>query len=356
MPSETTRQKLPLTQNSELVALKEIGLRYVSCTDKGYCRIKKGKTFHYLDAKGRPVTDEQTLKRIKALVLPPAWQEVWICTKANGHLQATGLDVRKRKQYRYHPGWVKLRSEKKFNNLLPFGVKLPMLRKQLAKDLRKKAFGKEKVCALAVAVMDKTSFRAGNKSYEKENGSYGLTTLRNKHVKQMSKSKLFFKFVGKKGVLQQTYLKEAGLVKLLLKVKEIPGQRIFQYYNEAGEVRGLDSGDINDYLKQAMQIDVSCKNFRTWNGCLLALASLLDHELAGTQAQRKKNSLLVIDEVAKRLGNTRTVTRSHYIHPRILSEYEDGALDKWIKKMQNADDVDRKAALQKQLFKILKAK
>ncbi len=342
------------TQQMEILALKEAGLRYISCTEDGYCRILKGKKFVYLDKKRQPISDERILERIKALVLPPAWTAVWICRHPNGHLQATGVDARGRKQYRYHPDWTSLRSEKKFVNLYTFGKRLPLLKKQLVRDLRKRSLLRDKVCALAIAVMDKTSFRAGNRSYEKANGSYGLTTLKNRHIKKISTNKLFFKFVGKKGVLQQSYLKEKSLVKLLLKVKEIPGQRIFQYYDEAGEIRALESGDINNYLKDAMKMDASCKNFRTWNGCLLALANMLTLPIPENKTMRKKNMLALIDNVAQTLGNTRTVTRSHYIHPRILQHYENGKLDSWIKKMQSKQEEVLDAAIKKKLFSLLK--
>lgn len=341
-------------EEDEIVALRNVGLRYISCTDTGYYRVLRGKKFVYLDQKNKPIQNNNVLDRIKALVLPPAWTKVWICSNPNGHLQATGLDARGRKQYKYHPAWVNLRSEKKFNNLFAFGKRLPLLKKQLLRDLRKRALLRDKVCALAVAVMDKTSFRAGNKSYEKANGSYGLTTLKNKHIKQISTNKLFFKFVGKKGVLQQTYLREKGLVKLLLKIKEIPGQRIFQYYDESGEVRVLESGDINSYLKEVMGIDVSCKNFRTWNGCILALETMLKLALPENKTMRKKNILALIDEVATTLGNTRAVTRSHYIHPRILLQYEEGQLDKWITRMIAKGEALSDTDIKKKLFTILK--
>ncbi len=318
-------------EKNELLAIEEVGIRYVSCNDRGYCRVAEGKTFRYTDEKGKAVTSESILQRIKALVLPPAWTDVWICGNANGHLQATGIDVRGRKQYRYHAKWVALRSEKKFHDLANFGKQLPTLRKQVKKDLRKRTLSLAKVCAIAVSVMEKTSFRAGNSYYEQANGSYGLTTLKNKHVQKLSSSRLFFKFVGKKGVIQKAYFKEKALINMLLKVKDLPGQRIFQYYDEDSHVRALESGDINNYLKASMGVAASCKNFRTWNGCILALKYLAQTGLPESVTARKKSMLATIDHVASILGNTRSVTRSHYIHPRILNHYEEGKLDRWIK-------------------------
>lgn len=315
--------------------LEEYGLRYTFSTDKGYSRKIQGKSFIYLDKQGRPITNEQILSRIHSLVIPPAWSAVWICVSSNGHLQATGIDTNNRKQYRYHPKWVILRSEKKFAELLEFGKNLPLLKKKLVCDLRKKRLSIDKVCALAIAVMDKTSFRAGNKYYEKNYGSYGLATLRNKHIQQISSNKVFFKFVGKKGVVQQCYLREKSLIRSLMKVKEIPGQVLFQYYDEDGHIKPLDSGLINTYLKETMALDITCKTFRTWNGCTLALAYMATLAFPETVTERKKNIIKIIDHVAEELGNTRTVTRNYYIHPRILSAYENTEMDKWIATAQS---------------------
>src|SRR5690606_2729749 len=265
--------------------LEESGLRYSSSQEKGYSRKAKGDTFIYLNEQGRVIKDERTLARIHSLVLPPAWQEVWICASAKGHLQATGLDLSNRKQYKYHPKWLALRSEKKFADLLAFGNKLPILKKRVLHDLRKRKLSREKVCALAIAIMDKTSFRTGNRYYEKNYGSYGLTTLRNKHLRQVSRDKVFFKFVGKKGIVQQSYLREKALIKALAKVKDLPGQLLFQ----EGRVRPLDSGIVNAYLKNAMLAEVSCKTFRTWNGCILALSHMIKLPLPSNATQRKKN-------------------------------------------------------------------
>lgn len=336
-----------------LLELEESGLRYSSPQEKGYSRKAKGDSFIYLDKQGRQITNEQILSRIRSLVLPPAWREVWICASPNGHLQATGLDINNRKQYKYHPKWLSLRSEKKFADLFTFGNKLPVLKKRVLQDLRKRKLSREKVCALAIAIMGKTSFRTGNRYYEKNYGSYGLTTLRNKHIKQISSNKIFFKFVGKKGVVQQCYLREKALVKTLTKVKDIPGQVLFQYYDEEGNVKPLDSGTINAYLKEAMLTEVSCKTFRTWNGCLLALSYMTTLPLPSTITERKKNLVNIIDYVAHELGNTRTVTRNYYIHPEILSAYESTALDKWIKTIQNKQKFSDKM-IQNQLMKLLK--
>lgn len=228
-------------------AARSMKLRYVRSTAKGYTRKKKGKDFIYLDTDGRIITDPAVIGHIKGLVLPPAWTDVWICPYPNGHLQATGYDVRGRKQYRYHSRWSQVRNEHKFEKLYAFGRKLPLLRKQILHDIRKKNLIREKVSAIALSIMNETFIRAGNTAYEKEYGSYGLTTLKNKHV-DIRGSRAFFKFRGKKGVTHQITLKDASLARLLRNVRELPGQELFQYYDENGEIRKLDSGDINDYL------------------------------------------------------------------------------------------------------------
>lgn len=335
------------------VELEASGLRFSSPQDKGYTRQANGSSFTYIDKQGRPITNEQILSRIHSLVLPPAWKEVWICASPHGHLQATGLDANNRKQYKYHPKWEILRSEKKFADLLTFGKKLPLLKKKVLGDLRKKRLSRDKVCALAIAIMDKTSFRTGNRYYEKNYGSYGLTTLRNKHIQQVSSNKVFFKFIGKKGVVQQSYLREKALIRTLMKVKDIPGQILFQYYDEEELVKPLDSGVINTYLREAMVSEVSCKTFRTWNGCLLALGYMATLPVPASASERKKNTIEIIDYVAQELGNTRTVTRNYYIHPHILSAYENKELDKWITSTQSRGKLSNKT-VQNRLMKLLR--
>ncbi|WP_164112101.1 MULTISPECIES: DNA topoisomerase IB [Sphingobacterium] len=313
-------------------ALLEAGLRYVSCKGKGYQRVRHGKHFKYLDQNGNPIQNPQTLARIQALVIPPAWEQVWICATANGHIQATGIDARLRKQYLYHPAWSQLRKKDKFSALYIFGQRLSRLQKHILNDLSSRQLSKERICALALAVMSKTYFRIGNAAYEKENKSYGLTTLRNRHV-DISTTKVFFKFIGKKGIPQQSYLTEKSLVRLLAKVKEIPGQRLFQYYDQDGQATPLDSGTLNAYLKAATHADITCKTFRTWYGCILTLHYLGKSEIPTSATARKQQLLAVIDQVAQQLGNTRSITRSHYIHPYIQESYLQGDLDNWIKRV-----------------------
>jgi len=310
-------------------------LRYVYSSSKGYARVRKGKEFVYLDTEGKQIRDEEILQRIAGLVIPPAWTNVWICPYPNGHLQATGYDVRGRKQYRYHARWSQLRNENKFEHIYDFGKKLPHLRRQIRRDIRRKTLIREKVSAIALGIMNETYIRAGNTIYEKEYGSFGLTTLKNKHV-SISGSQAFFRFKGKKGVLQQITMKDASLVRLLKNIRELPGQELFQYYDEEGQIRKLESGDINDYLRRHTAENFSCKDFRTWAGCVLALQLMAFAEEPDCDAACKRNILSIIDGVAQRLGNTRAITRKYYIHPQLLLSYEEHRLDEILRRLRQS--------------------
>lgn len=301
-----------------------VKLRYVSAAGRGYTRMKNGKGMYYLDASGKKITDEAVLERIRKLVLPPAWENVWICPYENGHLQATGIDALGRRQYRYHARWAAVRNETKYYRLLQFGKMLPRIRKQIDKDLRRKTLDKPRVIAIALRVMEETLMRVGNAAYEKKYHSYGLTTLHNSHVK-INGNEVFFKFRGKKGVMQKIALRHASLARLLKKVRDIPGQELFQYYEE-DEVRSLDSGEVNEYLKACTNEEFTCKDFRTWAGTLHALHLLAGCEICETQSQRKKNVVDVIDRVAEKLGNTRAVCRKYYVHPYLIQLYESDSL------------------------------
>ncbi|WP_198666876.1 DNA topoisomerase IB [Taibaiella helva] len=340
------------------IAPKEIAramqLRYIRPGQKGYQRRKKGKTFIYLDQENKQITDPEIIEHIQGLVLPPAWTEVWICPFPNGHLQATGIDARGRKQYRYHSRWSRLRNEHKFDRLLAFGKQLPRLRRQLRRDIRQKRLVREKVVAIALSIMNETYIRAGNTAYEKEYGSYGLTTLKNKHV-SISGSKAFFRFKGKKGVMHQVALKDASLARLLRNVRELPGQELFQYYDEKGELRKLESGDINDYLKAHMAADFSSKDFRTWAGCVAALQLMAEVTDFSCDVGCRKNSIAIIDGVAAQLGNTRAVCRKYYIHPLLLQAYEEKKLDEVLLMLQKAKDArSLNTAAEKALLSFLK--
>jgi DNA topoisomerase-1 len=336
-------EKLSMAEDAAAMA-QAVKLRYVSPAMPGYTRLKNGHGVYYVNAAGKKIEDETVLERIRGLVLPPAWQNVWICPYANGHLQATGIDAMGRRQYRYHTRWATARNETKYSRLLQFGKMLPKIRRQINRDLRRRQLDKPRVIAIALRVMEETLMRVGNAEYEKKYQSHGLTTLHNSHVK-INGNEAFFRFKGKKGVEHKIMLRHASLARLLKKVRDIPGQELFQYY-ENDEIRSLDSGEVNEYLKACTNEEFTCKDFRTWAGTVQALHLLAACGAYETQAQCKKNMVDVIDEVAHKLGNTRAVCKKYYIHPTLFSLYENGDLENFT----------GKGADEKALMKILAAK
>ncbi|GAB3785631.1 hypothetical protein GCM10028818_47520 [Spirosoma horti] len=305
-------------------------LVYMSDTMPGISRQPSKDQFNYVDAKGKAIDDPDTLTRIRSLILPPAWQNVWISPKANGHLQATGIDTKNRKQYRYHAKWNAIRSQTKFFRMVAFGEALPLLRERLAKDLKKPELTREKVIAIALSVMEQTLIRVGNAAYEKEYGSYGLTTLKDRHVK-LEGTEARFSFKGKKGIYHDITLHDRRLSRLVKACRDIPGKELFQYFDENGDRHPIDSGMVNAYLHETMGDDFSAKDFRTWAGTVNALRLLAELEPCETDKELKKNVNTVLDEVSHKLGNTRTVCRKHYVHPQILEAYECQDLNPYIK-------------------------
>lgn len=301
-----------------------VNLVYVSDSLEGVSRVREGEQFVYYK-KGRVVRDKETLQRIRSLVLPPAWERVWICDNPEGHLQATGYDARGRKQYKYHPLWVAMRNHAKFAHMYEFGQALPDIRKAIDKGLRKKELNLQKVLAAMVAVMQYTSVRIGNSSYEKENGSYGLTTLKDKHVVN-NEGRMQFVFTGKKGVRQAVTLDNKRLTHIVQQCKEIPGKELFQYYDEAGGHHPVDSGMVNNYIKEISGHPFTAKDFRTWFGSVKALQHLKNTDWCETEKGRKEKVIEAIDAVAAYLGNTRAVCRKYYIHPAILDGYNENKL------------------------------
>jgi DNA topoisomerase-1 len=315
-----------LMQNAEKSA-EIIHLVYVSDNSEGIRRIKKGKSFIYLKNEKR-VTDEKDLLRIKKLAIPPAWENVWICGLANGHLQATGLDTKKRKQYRYHSLWNELRNQTKFYRLLAFGKKLPLIREQLEKDLATPGLPLEKVLAVVVMIMQQTNIRIGSSMYEKLYGSFGLTTLKDKHVK-INGSAVKFCFKGKKGVYHEIDLKSRRLSRIVKQCRDIPGRELFQYYDSNGERKAIDSGMVNEYLKNICCDDFTTKDFRTWMGSVYAIEEFKELGCCDTETETKQKIVQVLDKVAKRLGNTRTVCKRYYVHPILPVLYSDKSLEKF---------------------------
>lgn len=306
-------------------------LVYVSDRQPGIRRLKKGKGFSYLLDKG-PIKDKKALDRIRKLAIPPSWSEVWICTDEKGHIQATGLDLRGRKQYRYHALWNSLRNETKFHRLYEFGKALPPLRAKMEEDLRGKELSQEKVLAAVISLMERTYIRVGNNEYEKTNGSYGLTTLKNKHV-SIAGDKLMFSFIGKKGVHHDITLRSKRLARIVSQCHDIPGKELFQYYTEDGNRRSIDSGMVNAYIRQATRLDFSAKDFRTWAGTLHALQVFRTLGEATTATDIKKNIIAVLDAVSEKLGNTRTVCKKYYVHPGLIQLYEENKLVKYLREL-----------------------
>ena len=301
------------------------GLVYVSDEDRGIVRERKGDAFVYFKSNGDPVTDEATLERIRKLAVPPAYRDVWICPRANGHLQATGRDARGRKQYRYHPQFRELRESTKYEHMLEFAQALPSLRAKLSAHMALRGLPREKVLATVVHLLETTLIRVGNDDYARANKSYGLTTLRNPHVK-VEGAELRFQFKGKSGKMWRLQVKDRRIAKIIRACQDLPGQRLFQYRDEDGEVREVTSADVNAYLREITGRDITAKDFRTWAGTVMAALALQEFEAFDTKATQKKNLKDAIERVASRLGNTPTICRKCYIHPEVLNAYVEGSL------------------------------
>jgi DNA topoisomerase I len=300
------------------------GLRYTSDIEPGIRRRRAGRGFIYKLPDGRRVKDAETLIRIRSLAVPPAYRDVWICLHANGHLQATGRDARGRKQYRYHPKWRSHRDETKFDRMLEFGRVLPRIRRRVARDLRKDGMPRERVLATIVRLLEATRIRVGNEEYARANGSFGLTTLRDRHVSRNGGT-VNLVFRGKSGIEQRVPITDKSIARLVLRCQDIPGQELFQWIDDDGERRRIDSSDVNDYLREASGGDFTAKDFRTWHATVDALQLLCKRCAAGSPAV-KKHVAEVIAEVALRLGNTPAICRKCYIHPEVISAYLDGGL------------------------------
>ena len=324
MPSQTLDAVDALDTKDSTSAARAAGLRYVHDGRAGIHReaIKDG--FRYLDAHGEPVKDEATLARIKGLVIPPAWQDVWICAQANGHLQATGRDARGRKQYRYHPKWRTARDEVKYERMLKFGDALPAIRHEVDRALKLPGLPREKVLATIVYLLEATMMRVGNEEYARTNKSFGLTTLRNRHVK-VDGSDVQFSFRGKSGVYHKVKVHDRRLAGIVKRTRDLPGQELFQYIDDDGETHSVDSSDVNDYLRNITGEEYTAKDFRTWSGTVLAALALQEFEKFDSETQAKKNIVRAIESVAEKLGNTPTICRKCYVHPAVLDAYLEGA-------------------------------
>jgi DNA topoisomerase-1 len=306
-------------------AVRAAGLRYVTASMPGIRRRRAGKGFSYRASDGQLITDRAQLARIKWLAIPPAWTDVWICPDRNGHLQATGFDARGRKQYRYHPDWRTIRDVAKFDRMPDFAQALPRIRARVEEDQARRGLPREKVLATIIRLLEITLIRIGNREYARDNGSYGLTTLRDRHV-DFGGTKLVFEYRGKGGKLHRISVRDRRLARIVRSCKELPGQHLFQYLDDSGERRAIGSADVNAYLEEITGQPFTAKDFRTWAGTVLAALALSGLEGFDTQAAAKRNVARAIEQVAAQLGNTVAVCRKSYIHPEVVEAYLDGTL------------------------------
>jgi DNA topoisomerase I len=303
-------------------AAEGAGLRYVSVDRPGYTRKSKDDDFEWLDTEGKVIRDEQRLLRLKRLAIPPAWTEVWVSPSANGHIQATGRDARGRKQYVYHERWREVRDENKYDRIISFGKALPRIRKRVAQDLKLPGLPREKVLATVVQLLESTFIRIGNEEYARENKSFGLTTMKDRHV-EVKGAKLRFRFRGKSGREHEIDVTDRRTAKIISKLQDLPGQDLFQYVDDGGEIHDITSQDVNEYLRAITGEDFSAKDFRTWAGTVLTAIALKAQEKFETQKQAKSNINTAIRAVAKILGNTPAICRKCYVHPAVLENYVD---------------------------------
>jgi len=322
------KKVLQLDKNTRQAA-RAVNLLYVSDQQPGITRKKKGNNFVY-SFRGKPIREKKELERIKKLAIPPSWTDVWICPSANGHIQATGIDMNKRKQYRYHSEWHGLRTHTKFHRLYEFGKSLPRLRRKIRKDLKESGLTEKKVLATVVNLMEQTFIRVGSNGYEKQYGSYGLTTLKDKHV-AVKKENIRFSFTGKKGIEHSITIRNKKLARIIKQCRDIPGKELFQYYTEDGQRKSIDSGMVNNYIKEAAAGDFSAKDFRTWAGSLHALGCLRTRAKGESATAIRKNIVSVLDEVSTKLGNSRSICRKYYVHPSLIQLYEENKLERFCK-------------------------
>jgi DNA topoisomerase-1 len=334
-PSESTQMQKRIRRAPDLsarddrkesrAAAKRAKLHYVDDSTAGIRREKHGRSFRYVGSSGRPITDRRILDRIRGLVIPPAWTDVWICSDPDGHLQVTGHDAKGRKQYRYHPRWREVRDENKYDRLISFAQALPRIRRRVARDLRRKRLPREKVLAAVIKLLETTLVRVGNDEYAEANKSFGLTTMRDRHAR-VTRGKVRMEFSGKSGVDHEIDVHDPRLVEIVRKCQELPGQELLQYVDEQGKVHDVGSSDVNEYLREISGDDFSAKDFRTWAGTALAAEALKEFEDFDTKTAAKRNVTRAIERVAERLGNTKAVCRKCYVHPAIVDAYMDRSL------------------------------
>jgi len=335
----TLEKKLKKIGRDEKITAKAVGLRYVNDSTPGYTRKKWRNGWRFFDAGGQLVTDRLLIDRFNKLVIPPAYTNVWISPFENSHLQFTATDAAGRKQYRYHPGWNKIRNQSKYYRMQAFAAHLPVIRKQVDKDLSRPELDHQKVVALVIRLMELTGIRIGNEAYKKLYGSFGITTLQNRHVK-INGNKLQFEFKGKKGVFHKVNLQSKKLARLVKQCRDIPGKELFQFYDTDGKHCAVTSGDVNQYLHKITGEDFTAKDFRTWMGSITALYAIKNAGEFETISECRKKIVGVLDEVALNLGNTRAVCKKYYVHPSVIKSYEDGTIFRYIKTLDDEQHIE----------------
>lgn len=325
MANRPTHQA-PATPSELAASARNAGLHYVTDRRPGIVRARKrGGAFDYFDPRGRRIRETKSLARIKRLAIPPAWRDVWISPDASGHLQATGRDAGSRKQYRYHPDWRKIRDETKYDRVLGFGRALQKIRRRVARDLARRGLPREKVLATIVRLLETTLIRVGNEEYARDNKSYGLTTLQDRHA-EIRSGKIIFRFRGKSGKQHVFDIRNRKLASIVKRCRDLPGYELFQYIDESGAPVDITSSDVNDYLREISGADFTAKDFRTWAGTVLAARALQEFEKFTSQTEAKRNLLQAVEAVARMLGNTPAICRRCYVHPVVLESYLDGTL------------------------------
>src|SRR6266536_905862 len=343
-----------VASDEAVAAAEEAGLQYVSDERPGYRRRLNGKDFKYLDTEGKRIRDEQRVLRIKRLAIPPAWTDVWICPSPTGHIQATGRDARRRKQYRYHERWRELRDENKFGRLADFAKALPKIRQRVAHDMRLPGLPREKVLATVVRLLERTFIRIGNSEYARENKSFGLTTMQGRHV-TVKGARLRFRFRGKSGRQHEVDVTDRRIANIVSKCQDLPGQDLFQCVDDGGEVRNVTSQDVNDYLREITNENFTAKDFRTWAGTVLAAIALGAQSEFETKKQVKANVKTAICAVAELLGNSPAICRKCYVHPAIVKAYLSGRQIPGVGgAIKNANNIDLRA-VERTIHKFIRA-
>ena len=323
-------KKRPLLPLDPIASAKAAHCRYVDDSGPGICRLKSGKGFRFVGVDGKTVRDKETIRRARSLVIPPAWTNVWICPDADGHIQATGRDARGRKQYRYHPRFREIREETKYERMMAFAEALPGIRAKVDEDLSLHGLPRDKILATIVRLLEITLIRVGNEEYARENGSFGLTTMRTRHV-DITSSSVAFHFRGKSGKEHKVKVQDRRVARILDRCSDLPGEVLFQYIDDDGERHSVESSDVNDYLRRVSGAEFTAKDFRTWAGTVLAAQALKELASFDTKAAAKKNIVEAVKSVSGRLGNTPTVCRKCYVHPQIFDAYLDGHLVETLK-------------------------